>query len=224
MKTALGVLLVSLLMIVIALLMPRGDVDEIALLPWKIEPIGDSIRVFGLTLGQTTLGVAEQRFQGDAEVSLFRRDENVYSMEAYFDKVELAGLSAKMVLVMDMSQAQLAEIYARGARISTLGSGSNKVSLSTADLHLTRQTPVASITYLPSISLKPLQVERAFGVPRQTINENEDKAHWLYPDLGLDVLLSEKEQDVLQYVKPSRFEQILKPLTLTPVAMSAKKS
>ena len=59
------------------------------------------------------------------------------------------------------------------------------------------------------------EVEKArkrFGEPAERIAA-KDGAHWLYPALGLDLLLGDNGQALLQYVPPAEFEQRLqKPL------------
>lgn len=184
-------------------------------LPWQIEKTNDTIRVFGITLGYSTLSDAEKIFLGDGEISLFQSKSGLHSVEAYFDKVDFAGLTAKIILVMDIPASVASQMYERGVRISKVGSGSNKISIATEDLHRTRNAAVASITYLPAINLNAKQLEARFGKPAQRITEPDSTAeHWLYPSLGLDVTLDEKNKEILQYVKPSVFSTISKPLEI----------
>lgn len=186
-------------------------------LPWQVQPVGDSVRVFGLTLGKSTLGEAEPRFGAEAEISLFAPTKGAMAVEAFFESVTLAGLRAKLVLTADLTPEQLQGIYNRGTRIATMGSGTRKVTLSADDLALVRATPVGSITYLPRTDINAELVEKRFGVPAQKIREKGDKeqegaVHWLYPSRGLDIALRDKGQDVLQYLPPAKFNQVMAPL------------
>lgn len=212
-----SVILLSLVIFVIALVIPDPVSDNVKQnaqgLPWQIEQHQGSIRVFNLTLGKSTLIEAEKLLLGDAEISLFRSPTDSHAIEAYFDKVMLGGLSAKMILVMDIPESELSEMFQRGLRISKLGSGSNKVSLTTKDLHYTRNSAIASITYLPAINLNSEQLIARFGSPLERIGEPGGTIeHWLYPKLGLDVMLDDSGKEVLQYIEPSRFTQISTPL------------
>jgi len=208
-----GVIIFSLAVLGIALLIPKESTQSTQGLPWQIEHVNNTTRVFGLTLGQSTLSDAEKILQGNAEINLFESENGKHSLEAYFDKIELGGLTAKMILVMDFSESDLADIYQRGLRISKLGSGSDKVSISTEDLHRTRNAKIASITYLPRIDLSATQLEARFGKASKIIHEPGTTAeHWLYPQSGLDVTLDENAKEVLQYVIPSQFSQITEPL------------
>jgi hypothetical protein len=61
--------------------------------------------------------------------------------------------------------------------------------------------------------LDEASIKQRFGEPAQVIKESDSAmTHWLYPDKGLDVALDEKGNGVLQYVPPSQFSQLLKPL------------
>ena len=209
-----GVILLSAAIFGFALLVPDDASHKSQGLPWQIEKTADNnTRVFNITLGKTTLQEAEKILLGDGEISLFHAPDNSYSLEAYFDKVDIAGLTAKMILVMDLPQEELDKMYQRGVRISKSGSGSNKVNIATPDLHRTREAPIASITYLPSINLKADQIKAKFGEPKNRVIEPDTGVeHWLFPDIGLDIALDSNGKDVLQYVLPSSFAKISKPL------------
>lgn len=208
-----GVILLSAAIFLGALFIPESTTQNTQGMPWQIDKIDNTTRVFNLTLGKSTLSEAENILLGDAEVSLFRSQENAHSVEAYFDKVMLGGLSAKIVLVMDISEPELGAIYSRGVRISKLGSGGNKVSIATEDLHRVRSSAIAGITYLPAINLNADQLISRFGQPLKRIKEPDNNTeHWLYPEIGLDVTLNEQGKDILQYIEPAKFSKISEPL------------
>ncbi|WP_455222065.1 hypothetical protein [Kaarinaea lacus] len=211
-----GVIVFAIIVLVIGLMIPGGELPPVQTFPWQIENTSSSTtRVFGLTLDESTLQQAEQAFNAEAELSLFEpADKNRKRViEAYFDKVTLGGLSAKVVVVFDFTEEQLQAMYGRGTRISTLGDGSRKVSLNAGDVATVRSAPIASITYLPRILLDSELLEKRFGQPAQIIKEpDSNMTHWLYPDKGLDVALDEQGNGVLQYIAPARFEQLVSPL------------
>lgn len=211
----LGVLGFSLLALGVAILFTPERETPDAVMPWQIEILPDGgSRVFGITLGKTTLAQAEARLRAAAEVTLFVSPEGQRIVEAYFDKVTLGGLSAKMIAGFDLDEALLDKIYQRGRRISTLGSGTRKVTLSHADLEWLGQQPITTLTYLPGIDLGEEQVKHRFGEPEQRIVENGETplVHFLYPRLGLDITLSDRSKDILQYVLPRDFERLSAPL------------
>lgn len=234
-KILLGVLLVCVLVFIASMLIPvpvgdseRGDSErvdrEIILneqknesaqyLPWQIEPTTQgSIRVFGITLNESTLQEANDLYHGGAEVSLFVSPKGQHKVEAYFDKVVLGGFSAKLIMVMALSQEQQKNMFQRGIRVSSLGGGRKKVRLAAEDLHRVFSTPIASIAYLTRARLDDELLLKRFGEPTERISEPESNTmHWLYPELGLDVALSENGRAVLQYVSPTQFSELIAPL------------
>ena len=208
------VLGISILAVIIGILMPGQPREKAVNLPWQVETMADgSTRVFGLVLGKSTLHDAQQIFQEEAELSMFASDDGKRVVEGFFNQLTLSGLRARMVVAMDYSAQELEAIFNRGARISTMGSGKRKVTLSGEDKIAAMHVPIASITYLPKTNLDGTLVEKRFGKPGDIVKESKtDVEHWLYPDLGLDIALSDEQRDVLQYTLPSKFENLVAPL------------
>lgn len=210
-----GVILGTLIALAIGIMLPGGDTREVGMyLPWQIS-LNESgqTRVFGTTLGQSTLGELEQLVREPVVISLFARDNGEQVVEGFFDNVALGGIRAKMVVVMDFSEAELSAMYERGARIATMGSGTRKVTLASEDMARARAASIIAITYLPRSRLSQELVAERFGAPNERITESSGEVeHWLYPHWGLDIALNEKGGDVLQYVLPSRFAALREPL------------
>jgi hypothetical protein len=211
-KIILTVLALSLVAIVIGLAVPVAPPPQQQTLPWQIDTTAQgATRVFGLTLEQSPLQAAEQRFAAAAEISLFR-DGDKTRVEAYFDKVTLGGLSARVVLVLQLPPADSAAMYQRGTRISTLGDGTHKVTLAAMDLAALRAAPIASLAYLPRITLDAALLEKRFGPAAQQVQEADNGTwHWQYPGRGLDVALDKSGHAVFQYVAPGGFAALSAP-------------
>lgn len=235
-KIIMGVVTFAILALAIGLMIPTTDTPGTQGFPWQIELTSEgTTRVFGVTLGVSSLQQAEQLFHADAEISLFEPADKSLPriVEAYFDKVNPGGLSAKVVAVIDIAPEQLQLFYEQGARINTLGVGSRRVTLNAENLDRVRAAPIASLTYLPRVRLDAALIEKRFGKPAQVVMEkvsesgkhhaskpvtesvketNNKTMHWLYPDKGLDVALDAQGQCVLQYVPPAKFDQLRIPL------------
>lgn len=217
-KIVISILALSLLAIVIGLSIPVAPVQQEQVMPWQIEitPQGKT-RVFDLSIGESPLQAAEQRFAAVAEVSLFKGlvgspPVEKTMIEAYFDKLTLGGLSAKAVLVLDIPQAEIDAMYRRGARVSSLGDGTQKVTLAKADLVAVRSAAIASLAYLPRVSLDASLLEKRFGVAANRVQEAQSGTwHWQYPEKGLDIALDSNGQAVFQYVAPARFDELVAP-------------
>ena len=213
-KIIAGILGFSVLALIVGILIPGGELTQSQTLPWQIEHTADgSTRVFGLILGTSTLQDAEHKLQAAAEINLFDSPDKPRVVEAYFDKISLGGLSAKMIIEIEVSPGHMQAIFERGIRIATLGNGTRKVTLQDNDLALARNSPIISIAYLPRARLEQDLIYKRFGEPAQRITEAESNTtHWLYPQLGLDVALDADGSAVLQYVAPAEFARLTQPL------------
>lgn len=207
-----GVAILSALILAAAILMPGKAIDQ-SDLPWHIEhPAPDTTRIFGLTLGVSTVTDAERRFREEAKPSLFKSPDGRLVAEMFFEQVELAGLKSRIVVSIAVPAAELQAMYERGLRISATGSG-KKITPAPDDAARLRELPIGSLTYMPSVRLEEDIFRRRFGQPGQRIREKESGAvHWLYPQDGLDITLGGAEKPVLQYVPPKDFGKLLQPL------------
>lgn len=203
--------IVSVLLLVAAYFSPanpKRDDD----LPWHIEhPTADSVRVFGLTLGESSANEAEQRFKEEAKPSLFKSPEGKMIAEVFFEQVDMAGLRSKIVLTIDVPEKEIAGIYERGLRMAATGSG-KKITMTTEDVARLRAWPISSLTYLPSLQVEEAIFLKRFGQPAQRIREKDSGlVHWLYPQHGLDITMG-GGKPLLQYVPPKDFDKLALPL------------
>ena len=211
-----GVLVFAVVLLMAGMLLPGENPSPVADMPWQIEHNANGIRVFGLTLGHSTLDEAQNKFHESAKISLFVSDAGKLAVEAYFDRISLSGLSAKVVLTAALSQVELQGMYERGLRTSALGSG-RKVELRPDDKDKVLRAEIAGITYLPSSSLDEALIAQRFGTPSRRVREvKNDVLHLLYPQSGLDIMLSRKNKAVLQYFPPQDFETLMAPILALP--------
>lgn len=207
-----GVGIVSVLVFIGAFFIP-GDPRRNDDLPWHIEhPTPDSVRVFGLTLGESVANEAELRFKEEAKPSLFKSPEGKIVAEVFFEQVNLAGLPSKIVLTIDVPDAELKGMYERGLRMAATGSG-KKITMTPDDIAKLRALPISSMTYLPNLRVEEALFIKRFGQPAQRVKENKSGlVHWLYPQNGLDITLGGGEKPLLQYVPPKNFDKLVQPL------------
>lgn len=214
-KIILGVIALVIVSLTVLLMVPDNTVNTPETLPWKItHPTPDTSRVLGITLGQTSLDEAAQAFKHEAEVeiSLFKPTEGAMGVEAFFEEVNFNGLKAKIVLTFNLPPEELQNMFQRGLRLNSTPSG-KRVTLAHDDELRVRQAPIASLVYLPNVRLEENIFAKRFGEPAQRVRETKSGVtHWLYPQLGLDIAVSEKEKPVLQYVAPKDFELLRAPL------------
>lgn len=209
-----GVSAVSVVALVLAITLPGGrQVDQNPKLPWLITPDeAGSSTVFGITLGKSSLADARQSILQQGVTNLFRATDGKLAVETYFQNLYLSGIKADMVLTLDLTQAQLEQMYLRGLRISQLESGAKKIDLSEQDAASVATAQVGHITYIPAADLEADLIRNRFGEPEKRVAESEGIEHWLYPSLGMDIAVNSNGREVIQYVAPSRFELLSAPL------------
>ncbi len=212
-KIILGVIALIVGAIGALLLVPSKPTDTPDSLPWNIShPTPGTTRVFGITLGKTSLGETEQVFKEQTEISLFKTTEGKMLVEAFFDELNFNGLKAKFVLTVALPPEELTGMFNRGLRMNSTPSG-KRITLTPDDLARVRAAPVSSVTYLPTVKLEEAIIAKRFGEPAERIRENKSGAiHWLYPQHGLDVVPGGKEKPLLQYLPPKDFELVRAPL------------
>jgi len=214
-KIILGVLALVSISISVLLMAPDNSVNTPDTLPWKIaHPTPDTTRIFGITLGQTSLDETTKIFAGEAEIqiSLFKPTDGKLGIEAFTEEVNFNGLKAKIVMNIAVPERELQGMFDRGLRMNNTPSG-KRITLTADDLARVRQAPIASLTYLPNVRLEDEIIAKRFGEPAQRIRESKTGViHWLYPQHGLDIVLGGKEKPLLQYVSPRNFEQLRAPL------------
>lgn len=202
--------------IAVLLLLPPTIDDGQVRLPWRAEVnTAGQTRVFGFTLGETSLAQVRELFGQEGTINLFENPGQAerYGVEVYFEQVYLQSLRADFVVSLDVDQQTLAAMYDRGLRISQLGSGSKKVKLDPIDVESLLPGPIRALTYLPQARLDEPLIERRFGVPAERRGETESGiVHWLYPERGIDIARDPKGKVVIQYVSPADFPGLLEPL------------
>lgn len=212
-KIVSGVVALAVVSLLFILMLPDESANGRGTLPWNIShPTPDTTRVFGVTLGQSTLGDAENAFGVQAEISLFKHADAKMAVEAFIEEVNLNGLKAKIVMAVSISPEDLRDMYGRGLRMNGTPGG-KRITLATDDLERVRKAPVISLAYLPAVRLEEAVFAKRFGAPAERVRETQSGAvHWLYPQHGLDVALGGKEKPLLQYVAPRDFELLRAPL------------
>ncbi len=212
-KIILGVIALIVGAIAVLMLVPEPPKQTPDTLPWNItHPSPDTSRVFGITLGQSSLNDLERLFKEETEISMFKTSDGKMLIEAFFDELNLNGLKAKFVLTIAVPPEELEGMFNRGLRMNSTTSG-KRITLTPDDLARVRNAPVASLTYLPSARVEEAIFTKRFGTPVQRIRETQSGTiHWLYPQHGLSVTLGGEQKPVLQYVSPRDFELLRAPL------------
>jgi hypothetical protein len=182
-------------------------------LPWQIEKLPDgSTRVFDLELGKSTLADAVNALGEDAEIAIMQDKNGNNSLEMYFGSYRAGLLSGKLVLLGDIDRDTLIAIRDRAASREVMESTARKYVVNNSDRPLAYQARVKHIAFIPTVNLDEDIITKRFGEAAETVQTDADVRHFLYPQLGLDIALSEKGKEVLQYVAPADFDVLVAPL------------
>lgn len=190
-----------------------NDSRRVSGLPWQIEILpGGLTRVFGIVPGRSSLKEAAASLGDDYELAVVE-NSNDTSLEMFYGHYRAGLMTAKMVLVGDVSEAVSNAWKQRATKTSYMESGTaRKYSLAEADRAQAMRAIVRAITLIPSVNLDDDSIRRRFGEPSDTVQRTAGVTHYLYADRGLAIALSDEKKDVLQYVAPDQFSRLRDPL------------
>ena len=190
----------------------KHDTENVKGLPWQIEilPDGDS-NVFGVTLGQSTLGDARERLGDDMTLAIIvAAGQDTGGLEMFYSRYKAGVFSGKLVLAADMAPETLTQLTERAIKSEYMKSGARKFTLDPEDLTVAYQAPLASMTFIPTVNIDEASAIKRFGPAAETIRASEQVTHLLYPEKGLNLIIDTDGKDILQYVAPGDFERLIK--------------
>lgn len=173
--------------------------------PWEIVVMPDNnVQVFGIHLGETDYKTAQQALRVFGKTAIFTDPEDNPTVEAYFDSVNLGGLSAKMVLNLDVAEAKVEDMLERATVGKLQPSGAHQHELAEEDKQFLLSSPVAAITYIPSVRLDKDMIQERFGAPDSIEtglpdDEGNSDVIWLYQKQHLTVIFGNNSKTILIY-------------------------
>jgi len=186
-------------------------------LPWQITVLpGGSTQVFGVHLGVSQLSDALQILGNDVDLAIVASSGEIGSLEMYYGHYRAGLLSGKLILQTDIDSAKIKILRDNAATFEYMASGqAKKYILSNDDLPQILKQKITGLTFIPAVNLDEEVILSRFDTPQQKIVA-EQVIHFLYPKKGLHIALHENAKEVLQYVEPRYFEQLVQPLIDLP--------
>jgi len=173
-------------------------------LPWTIQlDAQNNSSVFDLKFDVDTLEKAISIFGEPEKIALYA-DPQKPSIEVYFGNITKAGLTAKIILSLDLTSAQ-AELFLQQAdsRMQS-NAGIPKIDISPADRAQTAQFTISSLTYIPLYSgLEKDYLINRFGSPDYQLTLSETAQQLFYKNLGLSVIVDSDGKEDVQYAHPA---------------------
>ncbi len=189
-----------------------------AFLPWDME-VNDRghVEIFGVTLGESSLLDFKRLYGQRADLAMFAKPGAPLSMEAYFGRMNVGPLTARVVLVADVSPETLERWAAESTIADPTPSGARKLSMSDEALQEAQHKPIRSISYAPSADYSEALIARHFGKPsdKRSIPRGEREADeppatlWLYPEKGLAITVEADDTELFQYINPAHFDSLV---------------
>ena len=192
----------------------RGDDGAVRPAPWNIFVNEDGTsEVFGIVLGRTTASSAMITLNMEPEISLFESSSGRASVEAYFGKVTIGGLSGKLVANLEAPVGWVEEAKKRAVKTEpATGRGERKIVLSSEDYRSAMLARVIALTYVPSVNIDEKVIRGRFGQPDSIMRADENVSYWSYPSKGLLIIVNKKGKEILQYMRPPDFDVMTSPL------------
>ena len=182
-------------------------------LPWQIEIMPDgSTQVFGLHIGVSRLSDAYAMLGSDMELAIVAASDELGNLEMYYGHYQAGLLSGKLVLQTSASAQKLKIWRDNAAKFEYMASGlAKKYTLSDDDVSQVLDEVITGLTFIPAVNLDEKVILARFGEPDNRI-QLDGVTHFLYSAKGLDVALHDASKEVIQYVSPADFAQLLQPL------------
>ena len=182
--------------------------------PWQVIILPDGrSRVFGIVFGETILKEVDGILNSQPKIALFEVDEKL-SLEAYYKNVSLGGMIGSFIVTLDASTEQLNKIKKESVKQKRAEIKGKRYELDKLASDSTKRLAVKNLIYIPTVQLDEQIIIKRFGKPTYKIKLKTKEVgwHYLYPEKGLDLIYKEEGKEVLQYVLPKHFNELLEPL------------
>lgn len=199
-------------------------------LPWDVstQPDGSS-RLWGpqgLVLSQdaskaSTLADVQRLWPIEVQVAIVAAPGEDGALEAFVDPAQLGFVAGKLVVSATLDARTLAGMRVRSSKVAFMDSTTRRYTLASSDLAAAMQAPISGVSLIPQAQLDAATVVQRFGEPSQRVSRGEGDAaveHLLYQAKGLDVVVSAKGKELLQYVPPAQFNRLSQPLQAASAA------
>ncbi|MDX2506764.1 MAG: hypothetical protein QNL62_20135 [Gammaproteobacteria bacterium] len=195
---------------------PQSDsAVRVTNLPWQITVVDPyTLHVFDLDIGKANLAQAVNTLKSEYELAWFDNPDQSISLEAYFFRVSLSGLRAKVILELDAAGLDREYLQKNSGKPQILTSRAIKYPLD--DLaRVLNDRMIRSLTYVPKSSIDPELIKSRFGLAEEIVRVNDTMNFWLYPQKGLVIAIDKKGKEAFQYVPVADFERLKKTVMAT---------
>lgn len=171
-----------------------------AQLPWNAAyDEQGQLHALGLVLNQSTLKDVTELYGRDIEVKLFEMQDGNKTAEAYLGSAYIGSIHGALVIKLALTEQELEQFYDRGARTTISKQGARQIQLNNADTLALFEFPINEVTLVPRRNLTTEAIIKRFGEADEVQELEDGLQRWLYPQMGLELILLEGSNDILRY-------------------------
>ena len=171
-----------------------------AQLPWNAHyDEQGQLHALGLILNQSTLKDVSELYGRDIEVKLFEMQDGSKSAEAYLGSAYIGTIHGALVIKLALTESELDSFYERGARTTISKQGARQIQLNNDDTLALFDYPINELTLVPRRNLTTESILKRFGEAGEVEQLEGGLQRWLYPQMGLELVLLEGSNDILRY-------------------------
>lgn len=193
----------------------HGSTIRVNNLPWQITVIDDqTLHVIELNVGKDTLRQAVKILKSEYNIAWFENQDDSISLEAYFIRVSMSGLRAKVLLELDSDGLDKDYLIKNSGKPEIQDSRTIKYPLDDLAKELDNRI-IRSLTYIPKSSVDPERINKLFGQPESRLAVDENTEFWLYPKKGLVISISQRGKEIFQYIPVGNFSRLQQSIEAT---------
>jgi len=194
----------------IAVIGQHEEARQLDTMPWQVDKLENgSLRVFGLTLGKTSIQEANQLFArfGKNQFQIHTDENNHQTFELFtlYNDLTFGGLQASIKLTYQINHPDLEKIYRSLQELDeNFDISKTKHKIVVLDINSEIEMkylsyPISSITYTPSIDYGLDAIRQNFGPAAKEKKINDELQIWSYPKMGLKIYIHQTELDQFIY-------------------------
>lgn len=193
----------------------EGSTVRVTNLPWQITVLDEqTLHVLELDIGKATLADAVKTLKSEYNLAWFENQDDSISLEAYFIRVSMSGLRAKVLLELDATGLDKDYLIKNSGKPEIQGSRTIKYPLDDLAQELNHRV-IQSLTYLPISNIEADLLKKLFGLPQEILTVDSNTEFWMYPEKGLVISYSISGKEVFQYIPVGNFERLKQSIMAT---------
>ena len=202
-KLVLIILSIAVLIYTVFYLLSRDiTLPDNQAMPWQsyVNDQGETV-VFDLTMGKSTLTDAMRLFGTEVEASLFEED-NKRDLEVFFSSTKVGGISAKVILNLDLNNQQFAFLNNNIKKTEVLSIDAKKISFNQAGESSMFALTIIALTFIPRADLSADTLIGLFKKPARVDLVESGIEYWYYPSKGLRIIVDTENKEILEFYTP----------------------